>query len=109
MSDDISMGALVRLDRRARSRAAIAAGCDLVLHCNGKLDEMQQLRRPYPLLAGEAAAQRGCRAAHGAAACAAAICRTRCGPNGRRSSARTPARRPEGDIMTADESNSKPT
>ncbi|MGZ3327259.1 MAG: beta-N-acetylhexosaminidase [Xanthobacteraceae bacterium] len=54
MSDDISMGALSgSID--ARSRAAIAAGCDLVLHCNGKLDEMQAVASAVPTLAGEAA------------------------------------------------------
>jgi beta-N-acetylhexosaminidase len=56
MSDDISMGALSGpID--ARSRAAIAAGCDLVLHCNGKLDEMQAVASAVPTLAGEAAAR----------------------------------------------------
>lgn len=39
LSDDLSMGALGgRFQDRAR--LALAAGCDLVLHCNGKLDEM---------------------------------------------------------------------
>ena len=56
MSDDISMGALSgSID--ARSRAAIAAGCDLVLHCNGKLDEMQAVASAVPTLAGEGAAR----------------------------------------------------
>ena len=26
-------------------RAALAAGCDMVLHCNGKMDEMAEVRR----------------------------------------------------------------
>src|SRR3954452_22038339 len=39
MSDDISMNALSGT-LGERSRAALAAGCDMVLHCNGKLDEM---------------------------------------------------------------------
>ena len=39
MTDDISMGALSG-SIAERSRAAIAAGCDMVLHCNGALDEM---------------------------------------------------------------------
>jgi beta-N-acetylhexosaminidase len=56
MSDDISMGALSgSLDER--SRAAIAAGCDVVLHCNGKLDEMQAVAAAVPVLGGEAAAR----------------------------------------------------
>ena len=42
MSDDISMGAL---DGEPQDRAAraLAAGCDLVLHCNGDLAEMQAI------------------------------------------------------------------
>jgi beta-N-acetylhexosaminidase len=56
MSDDISMGALSG-SIEARSRAAIAAGCDLVLHCNGKLDEMQAVASAVPTLTGEAAAR----------------------------------------------------
>jgi beta-N-acetylhexosaminidase len=56
MSDDISMGALSG-SIEARSRAAIAAGCDLILHCNGKLDEMQAVASSVPTLAGEAAAR----------------------------------------------------
>jgi beta-N-acetylhexosaminidase len=37
----------------ARSRAAIAAGCDLVLHCNGRLDEMRAVAGVVPPLVGE--------------------------------------------------------
>ncbi len=39
MTDDISMEALSGTVAE-RSRAALGAGCDLVLHCNGNLDEM---------------------------------------------------------------------
>jgi beta-N-acetylhexosaminidase len=53
MSDDISMGALSG-PITARSHAAIAAGCDVVLHCNGKLDEMHEVASAVPRLAGEA-------------------------------------------------------
>jgi beta-N-acetylhexosaminidase len=52
MSDDIAMGALAG-SISARSRAAIAAGCDLVLHCNGRLDEMQAVAGAVPWLTGE--------------------------------------------------------
>src|SRR5262245_2986158 len=54
MSDDVSMGALSG-SMAERTRAALAAGCDLVLHCNGKLDEMQAVAAQSPPLAGEAA------------------------------------------------------
>ena len=40
MTDDISMNALGGTVAD-RTRAAIAAGCDAVLHCNGDLDEMR--------------------------------------------------------------------
>lgn len=39
MSDDVSMEALSG-PIGARARAALDAGCDVVLHCNGKMDEM---------------------------------------------------------------------
>jgi beta-N-acetylhexosaminidase len=54
MSDDVSMGALSG-SIGERGAAAIAAGCDLVLHCNGKLDEMREVAANVPRLAGEAA------------------------------------------------------
>jgi beta-N-acetylhexosaminidase len=54
MTDDISMGALSG-DIGERSRAAIAAGCDVVLHCNGALAEMVEVAAAAPSLAGEAA------------------------------------------------------
>jgi beta-N-acetylhexosaminidase len=52
MSDDISMGALSG-SLAERSRAAIAAGCDVVLHCNGQMAEMQAVAGAAPVLAGE--------------------------------------------------------
>ena len=56
MSDDISMGALSG-PIEARSRAALLAGCDVILHCNGKLAEMQAVASAVPVLAGAAAAR----------------------------------------------------
>ncbi|HZP75220.1 MAG TPA: beta-N-acetylhexosaminidase [Pseudolabrys sp.] len=53
MSDDISMGALSGT-LAERSVAALAAGCDLVLLCNGKLDEMRAVAGAVPQLSGEA-------------------------------------------------------
>jgi beta-N-acetylhexosaminidase len=40
-----------------RSRAALAAGCDLVLHCNGDLAEMSAVAGSVPELTGVAAAR----------------------------------------------------
>jgi beta-N-acetylhexosaminidase len=59
MSDDVSMNALAGTIAE-RSRASLAAGCDIVLHCNGKLDEMREVAAAAPLLQGQAAQ----RAAH---------------------------------------------
>ena len=42
MSDDISMGALTGTPPERAARA-LDAGCDLVLHCNGDLAEMQAI------------------------------------------------------------------
>ena len=54
MTDDISMGALSG-SVGERTRAAIAAGCDMVLHCNGEMPEMLAVAAEAPALAGEAA------------------------------------------------------
>jgi beta-N-acetylhexosaminidase len=54
MSDDISMHALSG-SLSERSAAAIAAGCDMVLHCNGEAAEMRAVAATVPALAGEAA------------------------------------------------------
>jgi beta-N-acetylhexosaminidase len=54
MTDDLSMQALSG-DMRARSRASLAAGCDVVLHCNGRFDEMYAVAEAVPALEGAAA------------------------------------------------------
>jgi beta-N-acetylhexosaminidase len=53
MSDDIAMNALSGTIGE-RARAALAAGCDVVLHCNGKIDEMREVASNAPALAGTA-------------------------------------------------------
>jgi beta-N-acetylhexosaminidase len=56
MSDDVSMNALAGTIAE-RTRAIVNAGCDMVLHCNGKLDEMRDVARETPELTGEALAR----------------------------------------------------
>ncbi len=53
MSDDVSMNALAG-SLAERTRAIVTAGCDMVLHCNGNLDEMRAVAAETPRLAGEA-------------------------------------------------------
>jgi len=53
MSDDVSMNALAG-SIAERSRAIVAAGCDVILHCNGRLDEMRQVAGETPVLSGKA-------------------------------------------------------
>lgn len=53
MSDDICMGALEG-SAGERAGAALAAGCDVVLHCNGDLDEMRHVAAASGRLAGAA-------------------------------------------------------
>jgi len=53
LSDDLSMQALGgTLGERAK--AALAAGCDIALHCNGKMDEMAQVADATGALTPEA-------------------------------------------------------
>src|SRR5262249_28479504 len=54
MSDDISMGALPGT-LAERSARALEAGCDVLLHCNGKLEEMQDVAKNVSELTGAAA------------------------------------------------------
>lgn len=59
MTDDVSMKALSG-DLADLSRAAIAAGCDVVLHCNGSLEEKRKVAEASGLLsdAGQVRAER---------------------------------------------------
>jgi len=53
LSDDVSMNALegaVGL----RAERSLAAGCDIALHCNGLMDEMEAVAAVAPVLAGPA-------------------------------------------------------
>ena len=57
MSDDVSMNALAG-SIAERTRAIFAAGCDMVLHCNGKLDEMREVARRDAGIVGQGAGAR---------------------------------------------------
>ncbi|MFZ2868546.1 glycoside hydrolase family 3 N-terminal domain-containing protein, partial [Zavarzinia sp.] len=56
VSDDLNMQALAG-SLAERAAAALDAGCDLALHCSGKLDEMDGLLPAIPLLDGDALAR----------------------------------------------------
>ncbi len=51
LSDDVSMGALEG-PISVRTKAALFAGCDIVLHCNGKMDEMKEVAEEAKPLEG---------------------------------------------------------
>ena len=53
VTDDLSMGALTGSVGQ-RASAALAAGCDLALHCNGIRDEMEEVAAAAAKLAGRA-------------------------------------------------------
>lgn len=53
MTDDLSMRALMGAFA-SRVERAVAAGCDVVLHCNGKPDEMAEVAEAALRLAGRA-------------------------------------------------------
>jgi beta-N-acetylhexosaminidase len=56
MSDDLSMKALDG-PLSVRAKAALFAGCDLALHCNGDMDEMREVASEVKELEGQAAAR----------------------------------------------------
>jgi beta-N-acetylhexosaminidase len=56
MTDDLSMHALSG-DFGGRAQAAIGAGCDMILHCNGAPGEMAALAEATPALSGLALAR----------------------------------------------------
>jgi beta-N-acetylhexosaminidase len=47
ISDDISMKAL-KYDLETNAKKAIAAGCNIILHCNGNIKEMHKLAKILP-------------------------------------------------------------
>ncbi len=53
MSDDVGMHALAG-SIAERTRALLAAGCDMVLACSGEAEEMRQVARETPELSGKA-------------------------------------------------------
>lgn len=56
MSDDLSMKALDG-PLAVRAKAALFAGCDLALHCNGDMDEMRDVATEVKMLEGPALAR----------------------------------------------------
>ncbi|WP_372707385.1 beta-N-acetylhexosaminidase [Brevundimonas sp.] len=54
MTDDLSMKALSG-SLQDRAEASLKAGCDVVLHCNGDLDEMRQVAEGVGKLKGKSA------------------------------------------------------
>ncbi len=56
MTDDLSMKALSG-SFTSKTTDAIAAGCDVVLHCGGVMSEMEEVAEAAPVLAGKALAR----------------------------------------------------
>ncbi len=56
MTDDLSMNALTG-EMAYRAEKALAAGCDLILHCNGKLEEMAGVAEAAAPLSSDALAR----------------------------------------------------
>ncbi|MGI9401385.1 MAG: beta-N-acetylhexosaminidase [Rhizobiaceae bacterium] len=56
LTDDLSMNALSG-DFGQRAQSAFAGGCDIVLHCNGNMEEMKAVAEVTPELTGKAEAR----------------------------------------------------
>jgi beta-N-acetylhexosaminidase len=54
LTDDLSMEALSGTIGN-RTEASLAAGCDVALHCNGRIEEMREVMAASPKLSGNAA------------------------------------------------------
>ncbi len=68
MSDDLSMEALAG-DLGARARSSLAAGCDVVLHCNGRMAEMEAVARRGACAGGSREGSRRISGGNAAASC----------------------------------------
>jgi beta-N-acetylhexosaminidase len=53
MTDDLTMRAL-KGTLAERTKASIAAGCDMILHCTRNMDEMREIADAAPVLSGKA-------------------------------------------------------
>jgi len=58
MSDDLGMEALAG-DAGSRAAGVVAAGCDVALHCSGKMDEMVSVANAVPAMSPEGHARLG--------------------------------------------------
>ncbi|MGH6828364.1 MAG: beta-N-acetylhexosaminidase, partial [Rhizomicrobium sp.] len=67
MSDDLSMRALSG-SMAGRTKAALFAGCDVVLHCNGDMGEMKEVAREMKGLEGDSLRRARAACAHAAPA-----------------------------------------
>jgi len=56
MTDDLGMHALSG-DMGSRAARAVAAGCDIALHCSGEMEEMQSVAAAIPALSAEGEAR----------------------------------------------------
>lgn len=56
MTDDLSMKAL-QGDMAGRVTGSLSAGCDMILHCNGEMAEMEAIAAAVPELSGRAVAR----------------------------------------------------